>query len=93
LGKKNFQVTDDQIFIFGRSLGTSPAIYLSSKRRPKALFVVSAFTSIKDIGADKYVSVFVEEIFNSIKYIKTVKCPILFIHGEKDPLISFQQSN
>lgn len=90
--KRNFKVKEDQIFIFGRSLGTSPAIYLSSIKSPKALFIVSAFTSIKDIGNDIHVSPFLEGIFNSIKYIKTVKCPILLIHGEEDPLISCEQS-
>ena len=47
---------------------------------------------MKDIGADKYISVFLEEIFNSIKYIKNVKCLTLLIHGEQDNLISYQQS-
>ena len=90
--KKKFNLSDNQIFIYGRSLGTSPAIYLSSQKKPKALFLVSAFTSMKDIGADKYISVFLEEIFNSIKYIKNVQCHTLLIHGEKDNLISYQQS-
>lgn len=90
--KEKFNITDDQIFIYGRSLGTSPAIYLSSIKKPNCLFLVSAFTSMKDIGADKFVSPLLEEIFNSIKYIKYVKCPILFIHGENDSLINYQQS-
>ena len=90
--KEKFNITDNQIFIYGRSLGTSPAIYLSSQKNPKCLFLVSAFTSIKDVGADKHASAFLEEIFNSIKYIKYVKCPILFIHGLKDSLISYEQS-
>lgn len=90
--KTKFGIYDDQIFIYGRSLGTSPAIYLSSKRKPKALFLVSAFTSIKDIGSDKYVSWFMEKIFNSINYIKNVECPILLIHGGRDSLISYHHS-
>lgn len=90
--KSTFSIPDKNIFICGRSLGTSPAIYLSSKRNPKALFLISAFTSIKNIGGDKYLSIFVEKIFESINYIKDVKCPILFIHGLEDPLISYHHS-
>ena len=90
--KKNFHVSDNQIFIYGRSLGTSPAIYLASKTKPKALFLVSAFTSMKDIGTDKFISYFFEEIFNSNKYIKDVMCSILLIHGEKDTLINIEHS-
>jgi hypothetical protein len=32
--KKTFNASDNQIFVCGRSLGTSPAIYLSYKRNP-----------------------------------------------------------
>jgi hypothetical protein len=90
--KSTFNASDSQIFVCGRSLGTSPAIFLSSYRNPKALFLISAFTSIKNVGSDKCLSPFVEKIFSSINYIKFVKCPILFIHGEKDTLISIYHS-
>ena len=42
--KNKFKICDQQIFVYGRSLGTSPAIYLSSKMNPRALFLISAFT-------------------------------------------------
>ena len=90
--KSKFKASDNQIFVCGRSLGTSPAIYLSSRRKPKALFLISAFTSMKNIGSDKCLSIFVERIFQSIDYITNVKCPTLFIHGEQDTLISFHHS-
>lgn len=85
--------SEEQIFILGRSLGTSPAIYVSSQKNPKALILVSAFTSMKDIGESKGVSSFLEEIFNSIKYIgEEFKCKVLLIHGEKDSLIPYRHS-
>jgi len=90
--KSTFKVSDNQIFICGRSLGTSPSIYLSSHRNPKALFLISAFTSIRNVGSDKYLSAFVEQIFKSIDYIEKIKCPILFIHGKEDNLISYHHS-
>ena len=86
------KIDRNNIFIYGRSLGTSPAIYLSSKIQPKALFLVSAFTSIKDIGSDKFCSLLVEDIFVSIHYITFVKCPVLLIHGEIDSFISCSHS-
>ena len=90
--KREFNILDEQIFILGRSLGTSPAIYLSSQRKPKALFLISAFKSMKNLLQDKGLSFFIEQIFNSIDYIKNVECPIFFIHGLKDMLISYQHS-
>lgn len=88
--KSTFNTSDNQIFVCGRSLGTSPAIYLSSHRNPKALFLISPFTSLRNVVADinKYLQYFVEQIFISIDYIKDIKSPILFIHGIEDNLIS-----
>ena len=89
---KKFNVENDKIFVCGRSLGTSPAIYLASHKKVQALFLISAFTSINDIGSDHNISLFLEDIFKSYKYIKTVNCYTLLIHGEKDKLINYSHS-
>ena len=92
--KKLFNLEDKNIFIFGRSIGTSPAIYLASMRKPNALFIVSAFTSIRAV-ADNLVGplrYLLKERLSSKDYIKNVTCPILFIHGQSDPLIPFKET-
>ena len=92
--KEIFNLNDNNIFVFGRSIGTSPAIYLSSKRKPNALFVISGFSSIRAV-ADNLVGPFkvlLKDRFFSIDYIKKVTCPILFIHGQKDNLIPFNET-
>ena len=92
--KDFFKLTDKNIFVFGRSIGTSPAIYLASKRKPNALITISAFTSIKAVADNLvgFLKIFVRERLISIDYIKNVTCPILFIHGQKDPLIPFKET-
>ena len=92
--KERFKLTDKNIFIFGRSIGTSPAIYLASKRKPNALIIISAFTSIKAVADNLvgFLKIFVKERLVSIDYIKNVSCPIIFIHGQKDPLIPFKET-
>jgi len=92
--KKKFKANDNQIFVCGRSIGTGSAIYLASKRNPNALFLISAFSSLKNVAKDLWVwvSYFVEEIFNSYRYINNISCPILFIHGKKDSLINYRHS-
>ena len=92
--KTKFNLSDKNIYIFGRSIGTSPAIYLASRRKPNALFVVSSFTSIRAVAGNlvgplKYL---LKERFNSKEYIKNVTCPILFIHGQSDPLIPYKET-
>ena len=92
--KKVFNIEDKNIYIFGRSIGTSPAIYLASKRKPNALITISAFTSIKAVANNLvgFLKVLVKERLTSIDYIKNVTCPIIFIHGQKDPLIPFKET-
>ena len=41
-------ILKENIFVFGRSIGTAPAIFLASKRKIGALISVSAFTSIRN---------------------------------------------
>ena len=72
----------------------SPAIYLASERKPNALFVISSFTSIRAVadnlvGPLKYL---LKDRLSSKDYIKKVTCPILFIHGQSDPLIPFKET-
>ena len=92
--KNKFNLDDKNIYIFGRSIGTSPAIYLASKRKPNALITISAFTSIKAVADNLvgFLKIFVKERMTSIDYIKKVTCPIIFIHGQKDPLIPFKET-
>ena len=43
---------DTEIIVFGRSIGTGLACYVAKERKPKALVLMSAFTSIKHIARD-----------------------------------------
>ena len=91
--KENFNSNEQKIIVGGRSLGTSPAIYLASKRPVDALITISAFESIQNVGTGFYANILLSSvIFTSINYISDVKCPSLFIHGEKDNIISYTQS-
>jgi fermentation-respiration switch protein FrsA (DUF1100 family) len=82
------------IIIFGRSIGSGPATYLASTKQVGALILMSAYTSIRNIVRD-YIGVFgslIGERFPNHERIKQVKCPVLFIHGIKDKLISYKHS-
>lgn len=90
--KEKFNVKDEDIFIYGRSIGSAPSIFLASKRKVKALFIVSGFSSLKDVGKGLYVGWAMEDIFKNIEYITKITIPSLFIHGKNDSLISCEQS-
>jgi len=40
-------ISDNQIFIFGRSLGIFPVIYFSSKMKPNELLLAREISSLK----------------------------------------------
>jgi len=85
----------EQVVLCGRSLGTGPAIKLASENEVGGLVLISAFTSIKDVARNlgsRLLSFFVGPYWQNIDTIKNVKCPILFMHGKKDRLVSPRHS-
>ena len=48
----NFQISPNDIILFGRSIGCSPASYGAQYRNPAALLLMSPFKSIRDVARD-----------------------------------------
>jgi alpha-beta hydrolase superfamily lysophospholipase len=85
----------ENIFIFGRSIGTGPATYLASKRKKcKMLILFSPFTNLKAIVKDyvSILSVFVRDRFPNIEHIKNVEAPLFILHGKKDKIVKVEHS-
>lgn len=84
-----------QIILFGRSLGSGPAVFLAAQYPVGGLILVSAFSSIKaavqSIVGRVVAWTFTERFPNS-KIIANVSCSTLFIHGECDGLIPPEHS-
>jgi len=84
-----------QIILFGRSLGTGPAVYLAAQYPVGGLILVSAFSSIKGAVQSIVGRVFAwtfKERFPNNRIIANVSCSTLFIHGECDGLIPAEHS-
>lgn len=84
-----------QIILFGRSLGSGPAVFLASQYPVGGLILVSAFSSIRaavqSIVGRLFAYTFKERFPNS-QIIANVSCSTLFIHGEADGLIPMDHS-
>jgi fermentation-respiration switch protein FrsA (DUF1100 family) len=83
------------ILVFGRSMGSGPASYLASRKNIGALVLMSAFTSIRAVVRDlagKWAQYLIKERFNNLEYMSRVTCPSFLIHGLKDNLIPYKQS-
>lgn len=94
--KKSY--SEDQIIIYGRSLGTSFATFVASKNNPKLLILDSPYTSL--IDASKAVKPFLPKWLissvlkfhlPSIQWIENVHSKVVILHGKKDQLIPFSQ--
>jgi hypothetical protein len=93
--KETLKISEDNIYVFGRSIGCSPGLYLCGQRKPAGLIMMSPFTSIRAVAENLVGNVLkflVGERFQNIEYIKDVSCPILFIHGQLDTLVPFEQT-
>lgn len=81
----------ENIIVVGRSLGTGVAVQLAAKYPAlKAMILISAYTSIRDIAysvAGSLSKIFIPNIFPNLETIKGIMVPALFIHGKKDELI------
>ena len=83
-------VAPENIYLFGRSIGSGPSTYLAANREPGMLILMSPYTSIRDVVkslAGKLAQYLVAERFRNIDEIAKATCPVFFIHGKKDTLI------
>ncbi len=83
--------TEDQIVIYGRSLGTGIATYLASKNSPQKLLLETPYYSLIDVAQFRFpffpVSRMMKYVIPSFEYIKEVSCPIAMIHGTADIVV------
>jgi fermentation-respiration switch protein FrsA (DUF1100 family) len=81
----------DAIVVWGRSIGTGPATYVSSLREPKALLLETPFLSAVTVAAEWYpilpVSLVMQDQYPSNEWIRSVSAPVLVAHGTQDKTI------
>jgi uncharacterized protein len=87
----------EDIIIYGRSIGTGIATELAARHACKGLILESPFTSLKKLARQKvpflFPSLFLKYHFDNLGKINSVKCPVLFIHGDLDSLIPVSHSD
>lgn len=82
----------DSIKIFGRSIGTGPAISLAVQYKVAGLILIAPFLSIKELLNEAVgpLSYLVDERFPSKERMHLIRSPVLIIHGRKDTLIPYR---
>ncbi len=89
----NIGVKNSQIILYGESLGTGVAVELGKKNIYNSVILESPFTSIENAAKIYYpflpVSLILKDRFDTISKIRTLKLPILIMHGKKDDIVPF----
>jgi len=87
---------DEKIIIYGRSLGTGIAAKIASQNPIRMLILDSPYFSFYENIRRYLFFIPLKWILRydlpTSKYLKTVQCPVYIIHGTKDGLIPFNQS-
>ena len=91
---EEFGYSEEDIIIFGRSLGSGAAVQIAAAFNPCLLILMSAYTKIKNVAKDIcwWTPWFVKERFNSISFIKNINCNFFLIHGRDDKVIRYHHT-
>jgi len=90
---KNKGIKEENIIIYGESLGTGIATEISQNKNFAGVILESPFTSMIDTGKDKYpflpVKFLLKDKYESDKKIQNIIIPILIMHGKVDKIVPF----
>jgi alpha-beta hydrolase superfamily lysophospholipase len=87
---------EKDIIVYGRSFGTGIAARVASWNKPRILILDSPYFSFL-YNAKRYAFILplkwlLRYDLRTDQYLKTITCPVHIIHGNKDRLISYSQS-
>jgi alpha-beta hydrolase superfamily lysophospholipase len=82
---ESMHVQPNRIIAYGHSVGSGPACDLASRRPLAGLILESAFTSAFRVMTRVRVLPF--DKFDNLSKIKSVRCPVLVMHGTEDSVI------
>lgn len=81
----------ENIVIYGRSLGTGPASYLSTKVDAKMLVLVTPFYSVPDVVKVQAPYIMLpfnlKTIFPNYKHVPKARMPVHIAHGNNDKIV------
>lgn len=86
---------ENEIIVFGRSIGTGIAAWLASENDPGKLILESPFYSLADLARHYYAWLpgkLLRYQFPNYRYLEKVRCRIYIIHGSDDEIIPVNAS-
>jgi hypothetical protein len=84
-------VAPEEIVLVGNSIGSGVATQMATEIRPRALVLISPFTSLSRLVGEKFhwlpTGLLLRDRFENESKIGAVDAPILVLHGDADTLI------
>lgn len=84
----------EEIILFGRSLGGAVAAELATEIQPGGLILESTFSSAKDVANAVFPVlsrlIFLRYDFDTAAHVRRVACPVLVLHSPDDEIIPFR---
>ena len=84
----------EDIILFGRSLGGAVAAELAAEIQPGGLILESTFSSAKDVANAVFPVlsrlIFLRYDFDTAAHVRRVACPVLVLHSPDDEIIPFR---
>ncbi len=82
---QNLAIPANRIIVYGRSIGGGPSTDLAAREPVAGLILESTFVTIFRVVTKLRILPF--DKFNNLAKIRTVRCPVLIMHGTDDQLI------
>ncbi len=86
-------IAPKDIVILGESLGGAVAAWLAARTTPRALVLVSSFTSVPDLGAQVYpflpVRLLSRFSYDTRGALRRVEAPVLVAHSRDDDIVPY----
>jgi abhydrolase domain-containing protein 17 len=82
---RDLKLAPERIIIYGRSVGSGPAVHLAARKPAAGLILQSPFMSAFRVLTRVPILPF--DKFPNYKQIARVRCPVLIIHGANDTVI------
>ena len=90
---------ENQIIIYGRSIGTGIATYLARETRPRMLILESPMFNMQDLARHHYplmptilVAFILKYPMRTDLWIADVPCPVYLFHGTEDDVVPYNAS-
>jgi uncharacterized protein len=89
------RVAPQSIVIYGWSLGSAVAVDMASRLPPAAVILEAAPASLVDLSRRRYpffpIRLLMRSSFDSIRKIRGIPAPMLFLHGSQDEVIPIEE--